>query len=493
MNQQDIQNLKTKAEQGDAEAQFLLGKHYDGKDDTQAVNWYRRAAEQGHAKAQNNLGLYLKETDLNEAAEWFRKGAENGSVAAQFNLGRYYLDCHGGDATGLREAIKWFRRAAEHDYELAKIELSALSKVEGLLAKAEQGDAEAMNKIAMIFDNYIPRNPNRAFKWFLAAAENGCGDARFEVGSRYLSGDGVQDDGTEALKWLVKAAEQGHPEAQQTVIRKVEFDLVSRAAENGDAGSQFRLGTFYRDGHGVKKDDEAAFRWFVKAAEQGHAEAQFVLGKQETVRSHGLTPAAAAWYRKAAEQGHAEAQFVIGRCYKNGFGVERDENQAFQWFSKAAKQDIAAAQYALSLCYRTGSGVKKDEAEALEWLQKAAQHHCPGAGFELGMRYYYGNGAEQNYAFAFECFLHAASESHGDDDGSEDERNDVWQDDSTHTYDRNLTPMDMLSKCYAEGHGVQKCGKRARFWYYWACRSRGMFVDFAEDFLEYDYSDEEDD
>jgi len=59
---QNIAELKQKAEQGDAWAQYNLGVCYangDGvkKDFSEAVKWYRKAAEQGYAKAQYNLGV----------------------------------------------------------------------------------------------------------------------------------------------------------------------------------------------------------------------------------------------------------------------------------------------------------------------------------------------------------------------------------------------------------------------------------------------------
>ena len=57
-----ITEIRRRAEQGHAEAQFNLGTMYanaDGvpKNDAEAVKWYRLAAEQGHAAAQFNLGL----------------------------------------------------------------------------------------------------------------------------------------------------------------------------------------------------------------------------------------------------------------------------------------------------------------------------------------------------------------------------------------------------------------------------------------------------
>jgi TPR repeat protein len=56
------QQIRIKAEQGDAEAQNNLGMMYaNGKgvaqDDKQAAVWFRKAAEQGYAEAQLILGL----------------------------------------------------------------------------------------------------------------------------------------------------------------------------------------------------------------------------------------------------------------------------------------------------------------------------------------------------------------------------------------------------------------------------------------------------
>jgi TPR repeat protein len=42
------------------------------------------------------------------------------------------------------------------------------------------------------------------------------------------------------------------------------------------------------------------------------------------------------WYRKAAEQGHADAQNNLGFCYEKGWGVEQDYAEAVKWYRKAA-------------------------------------------------------------------------------------------------------------------------------------------------------------
>ena len=75
----------------------------------------------------------------------------------------------------------------------------------------------------------------------------------FERGQMYYYGDGVEANTEEALKWYHKAAEKGHLNAQF---------LLGRIYHNGD------------DGLGVDKDEKEALKWYRKAAEQEHSIAQ---------------------------------------------------------------------------------------------------------------------------------------------------------------------------------------------------------------------------
>ena len=84
----DLEELRKKAEAGDAEAQSSLGfcyQHGQGvpRDKAEAVKWYCLAAEQGFAKAQHSLGGcyaygFGVEKDNAEAAKWYRLAAEQG-------------------------------------------------------------------------------------------------------------------------------------------------------------------------------------------------------------------------------------------------------------------------------------------------------------------------------------------------------------------------------------------------------------------------------
>ena len=76
------------------------------------------------------------------------------------------------------------------------------------------------------------------------------------------------------------------------------------------------------------------------------------------------------WYRKAAEQGLAAAQFVLGVAHENGRGVPKDGQQAMFWYRKAADQGNAIAQDNLR---RLSQGaVQQGQAALVQELDEAA-------------------------------------------------------------------------------------------------------------------------
>jgi hypothetical protein len=119
-----VEDLRARAEQGDAKAQFSLGGMYakgEGvvKDSVEAVKWFRKAADQGSANAQLNLGnMYANgegvAKDGAEAVRWYRKAADQGNANAQLRLGGMYMYPKGEGVTkDSVEAVKWFRMAAD--------------------------------------------------------------------------------------------------------------------------------------------------------------------------------------------------------------------------------------------------------------------------------------------------------------------------------------------------------------------------------------------
>jgi TPR repeat protein len=135
-DQKPIEEVKAKAQAGDAESEVELGLRYlDGKDvpknQVEAVKWFRKAAEQNFAAAQNRLGVCYGNgegvaKDQVEAIKWYRKAAKQNLAAAQYNLGMCY---HNGEgvAKDWVEAYKWLLLATRQGDEDAKKNITELT------------------------------------------------------------------------------------------------------------------------------------------------------------------------------------------------------------------------------------------------------------------------------------------------------------------------------------------------------------------------------
>ena len=267
---------------------------------------------------------------------------------------------------------------------------SKVQDIDQLRQAAEQGDAEAQNKLGFMYaeGEGVPEDNQEAVRWYRKAAEQGYAEAQYNLGVVYGKGEGVAEGDREAVKWYRKAAEQGF------------------------ASAQFNLGSMYLRGEGVPEDNQEAVKWYRKAAEQGYARAQLNLGnmygKGEGVAEDDQE--AVKWYRKAAEQGHASAQFNLGIMYVKGEGVAEDDREAVKWYRKAAEQGYAKAQYNLGVVYGKGEGVAEDDREAVKWYRKAAEQGQTDAQYNLGLMYATGEGVPEDYVKAYAWLNLAAAQ-----------------------------------------------------------------------------------
>ena len=154
------------------------------------------------------------------------------------------------------------------------------------------------------------------------------------------------------------------------------------------------MGDCYYYGKKVEEDEEQAFIWYKKAAEQGHADAEYSLGwcyeYGEGVEKDEKK--AFDCYVRSSGKGCVTAQFRIGSCYENGVGVSEDLKQAFCWYRKAAENGNADAQYSLGWCYEYGEGIAKNDQQAFKWYKKSAENGNAEAQEILISHYNYGVG-----------------------------------------------------------------------------------------------------
>lgn len=76
--------------------------------------------------------------------------------------------------------------------------------------------------------------------------------------------------------------------------------------------------------------------------------------------------------RQKAEQGNADAQFILGCAYADGEDVPQDFQEAARWYRLAAEQGDVSAQCNLGRAYADGNGVPQDYAQAYAWFNIAA-------------------------------------------------------------------------------------------------------------------------
>jgi len=161
------------------------------------------------------------------------------------------------------------------------------------------------------------------------------------------------------------------------------LQLYLKAAELGDAEAQYISGSMLFKGMGAPKDISRAFRLLYQAAMSGKSspESEQLIG-QAFLLGSGVPKNYAEsirWYSQAAENGNVEAQNELGFLYFIGNGVEADLEKGGAYFLEAARGGLLVAQYNVGIMYYTGRGVDgADAVQAYAWLNVAASRgHRP--------------------------------------------------------------------------------------------------------------------
>jgi len=411
---QQFADLRSKAEEGISWAQYDLGLMYaqgqgTEKNQAEAVKWFRKAADKGDDKAQEFFKLMYDVQGVAKSEVELIKAAEQGNVEAQYKLGRMFDNGWYGTQSN-RKAEKWYRKAAEQGNALAQYYLGRITEDKTKALKwyrmsAEQGNTEAQYEIGNAYSNGRGVAPNNAeaMKWYLKAAEQGNTNAQYHLGWMYNYGHDVTKNETEALAWYYVAESNGC--MYQMDIHALEKKL----GREGTTQAQERARQLYQ------KQTQPIIELHSKA-ESGDAKAQYDLGKQYADGRNGVIKNEAEamnWFLKAADQGSAEAQCEIAYMYRYGYGVAKDGAEAAKWYHKAADKGYAKAQYELGYIYRwEGSLLSKDwvenleknKAEAAKLFRLAAAQGNEKAQSELNKMGYGSDNKDRSIAIGMESY-----------------------------------------------------------------------------------------
>jgi TPR repeat protein len=189
-------------------------------------------------------------------------------------------------------------------------------------------------------------------------------------------------------------------------------ECFRQAADQGHAESQYILSTMYDEGKGVPQDDTQAARWERMAAELGHVYAQANVSFR--CYSAGDFAGAFQWCQRAADANLAWAQYNLGLMYQKGEGVAQSEAEAAHWYRLAASQGFLDAQQRLADLYYLGHGMPRNYMQAALWYRRAAEQGNATAQFQLGHLYDVGLGVEHDYTQYRYWTRMAAEQGHED-------------------------------------------------------------------------------
>jgi TPR repeat protein len=232
-------------------------------------------------------------------------------------------------------------------------------------------------------------------------ASQGDQDAQYKLGTLYYSGDGVKQDYSQSALWYRRAAQQGNVDAQ------------------------YSLGNMYLMGEGIGQDDNQAAYWYTLAADQGHDSAKHNLANLQkaqassaqleietsTINNDQLVnlDSENTTESVASSDTSGKTEYEQGLAYAFGDGVPQNDRTAFNLFYEAAEKGYALAQYKVGVAFAYGEGVRQDSKSAAEWYRKAAEQGYTIAQRNLATMYLDGKGIEQNKIQALAWYTVVAS------------------------------------------------------------------------------------
>ncbi len=184
--------------------------------------------------------------------------------------------------------------------------------------------------------------PEEIARWVYAAAVKGFPDAQVSWGQMLLDGYAGEYDPAAALRWFTIAANAGYLDGINMVGRCHELGLGTerngalavesfrKAADQGHAWAQFNLATLMLKGDGIAQDIWGAVALLVHSARQKNAKAMNMLGR---AREEGwIGPvrldSAKRWYCRAAEGGCYRGRFHLARFLE----TDGKREEALRWY-----------------------------------------------------------------------------------------------------------------------------------------------------------------
>lgn len=305
------------------------------------------------ARAEDPAALYLVghcyekaigiTQDLSLSFHYYVESANRGLAIAQFTVGMIYLIDR-----FYEEFLNSYNSNEQQRKELADHYLHLAAEQGLLLAQLEMG--------FWLSEDGPDKSSERAFYYWLLAANNDDAEGLFQVGCAYRFGDGISKSLEKAIEYLNQAIKKKHPSAMHQL------------------GSLFAL-------EKSVKDQKLAFYYLAKSDDYGVSlggQNPYFLGKLYLAGFAGYSPEIAFHYFNRAYQDkndyfpiHGAVNFELGRLYEHGLGVEKSFEQALKHYIIGAEWSDSQAAFYAARFYCMGIGVERSVSKAIQYLKIA--------------------------------------------------------------------------------------------------------------------------
>ena len=260
---------------------------------------------------------------------------------------------------------------------------------EELAPLAVRGDPEAQFYVAKMhyFGFGIPKDLDIAFIRYTDSAEQGYMKAQHNLGLMYINGLSTDTNPELGYEWIAKAAAQG-------------FAL-----------SQFMMGVaLTMEGSPLQQDITRGLEYYEAAALQNYPEAFTQLGEHFAFRESDNVKASD-YFDKGAALGDPQAMHRLSYIYMGGTLRTQDKEKAHNLLKTSAEKKYLPSYYDLAMSYFLGNGVTKSAEQGIKWMKKSAiEANNALAQNSLGAMYDKGEDVPENNAEAVKWYRKAADQ-----------------------------------------------------------------------------------
>lgn len=310
---------------------------------------------------------------------------------------RWYYQCGEPPA---KEALDSLREWWEQHRDDAEVECAlAMSRDQGLAGEPDPQQINSMLENAaaqgyplaqaylgalQVTGQGVPLNREHGLQLLRKAADNNESEAFRQLGFLYMEGKaGLEPDPTAALTNLLRANSLGNKRAacflgalyNRLENRELAIKWMRQGAEAGDPQAQAALGSWFRIGRNVQKDERQAFHWMQRAAQSARPEFKRRLAEmyEQGIGAEKDTQAALQLYTEAGEHGDPESATRVATFYLQGKYVPVDVSRGLHILRQVANRKYPPAQRILGQAYLAGEWMPRDVERARTLLAEAAR------------------------------------------------------------------------------------------------------------------------